>query len=619
MIASSPDRKTRWYLPALTAALLTVVQLPFGPAWGQSQGQTAPAAVQSEEIGAPTQLIPFDRSSREGSGALPGEALPEVQGIVIDRLRALDPNAIGLLDPDKEGLGQGLWQVSERARLEALLAGMPGDLQSATLRRLARRMLLSRAAPPKVEAAAAETAIEEGGAAVVAPRFLSLRIGRLLAIGEVENLHRLLGSVPRMIDDEGIQRARAEVGFLRGDLDGGCREVRNGVTAHVAHPYWQKALVLCQLVTGERAQAQLGLSLLQERGIEGDEAAFLALFDALSSGEADAGEAVPAEAIAEPLPFAALQSVGLAPGEGFVETAPAGLLVAAALSDKTPLAMRIAAAERAVALGVLEREYLAEAYGEASFGAEALLASDEAGFEGAELRALRYQRIARREEPGSRARALREALSAAESAGLYRAMLPLVLDEFAKVPVQGGLAWFAGTAGRALYAAGRIEAAGAWYQLARDQAVRNSAARIATSALWPYFRLSGGPTFSQGDPVATWREGLGEAVDDTAAMRWEALLRAGLVGLNPGQSPAAGNPTASEDGVENADLIALKAASGDGRRGETLLITLGLIGAVPPADYEPAALEAVLAALVRSGLDGEARALAIEAMVANGL
>ena len=618
MTASSLDRALGRALRA-TALALALLAAP-GLALAQSQPGQGTGS-EAEDVGAPTPLIPFDSSARQGSGALPGEALPEVQGIVIDRLSALDPNAIGLLDPDTDGLGQGLWQVSERGRLEALLARLPGDLRSATLRGLARRMLLSRAVPPKGDGPEAQLDPQAGeGQAVVAPRFLALRIDRLLALGLVEDLQALLAAVPRMIDDEGIQRARAETSFLRGDLDGGCREVRNGVTAHVAQPYWREALVICQLASGERAQAQLGLGLLQESGLE-DSGAFLALFDALSGGEGE----LEAASVTAPLPFAALQSVGLTPPDGFLEVASPGLLVAAALSAKSPAVTRIGATEKAVALGALGPERLAEAYGALSFSAEELLGADEAGFEGPPLRALRYQRVADRKEPGALARALREALTAADEAGVYRAMVPLVIEEFRKVPVQTGLAWFAGTAGRALYSAGRIELGGAWYQLARDQALRNSAAKLAAGALWPYFRLAGGPTLSQGgDPLAAWRAGLGDDVDEAAAGRWEALLRASLDGLAQGvaTSGAAANgasTTVETDQSRAAELAALEAASQGGRRGETLLIALGLIGGQPPAEVEPAALKGVLAALVRTGLQREARELAIEVTVASGL
>ena len=631
MSDSNPDRDRR-ATPGLTARgaavavlLSAALAVPVLPASAQSGSS-------SDEVGTPTQLIPFDRSSRQGSGALPGEALPEVQGIVVDRLRAIDPNATGLLDPDKEGLGQGLWKGSDRDRLESLLAAMPGDIRSRVLRDLARRALLSRAAPPEgdePEPAEQTASVTTPGeqASVVAPRFLSLRIGRLLAMGAVEPLQRMLATVPRMIDDEGIQRARADSSFLAGDLDGGCREIRNGVTTHVTSLYWPKALVLCQLASGERAQAQLGLSLLQERGLGEDEAGFLALFDAVAGGDSE----VPAEALSEPLAFAALQSAGLSPPEGFLDSAPVGILVAAALSDKTPAAVRLGAAEKASALGVPSNERLAALYSEQSFTADELLAADTAGYEGPVLRALRYQRIGKRKEPGALARALREALDAAADEGVYQAMVSLVADEFRRVPVQNGLAWFASTAGRTLFAAERVELASSWYQLARQQAVRNSAAQVAVGVLYPYYRLSGGPTLSQGgDAVTAWRAGLGE-VEQASADRWEALLRAGLQGLaekDPILAPTLASGTEDQEpdaeaapanGAGSDAFAALKEASTAGRRGESLLIALGLIGSVPLDAVEPGALQAVVAALSRTGLQDEARSLAIEATVANGL
>ena len=53
--------------------------------------------------------------------------------------------------------------------------------------------------------------------------------------------------------------------------------------------------------------------------------------------------------------------------------------------------------------------------------------------------------------------------------------------------------------------------------------------------------------------------------------------------------------------------------------GETILLALLLMGERPPAETHPLALNAVLTALMRVGLALEARALAIEAALGNGI
>ena len=631
MTVSSPeDRRSRFFRSLtgiLSAGLLASALAPAG-AWAQSTTgttgvtgqpslQTQPSlqaqpglqtqpSIQTQPVGQPIRLVPLNPQLRQGTGALPGEALPQVQGIAIDRLESLDPNAIGIVEAMGRGLDATLWQGSNRSRIEALLVEIPGEMTSITLRDLARRLLLSSGQPPPGDAMGRDEA--------AGPRLLSLRIDRLGALGEIDALGRLLDAVPRQVDQPEILRARAETHVLRGDLDSGCREVRNGVAAQVGSAYWQKALVVCQLVAGERAQAQLGLELLREQGLADDEG-FLALFDALSGLEAE----VPAATAAHPLHFAAMDSLGQPLPEGFADQAPPSVLVAMARSARTPPALRAVAAERMLAVGAVEPANLSAAYSAFDFSYDELSADDLGRYDGVQQRALMFQRVGKRQDPARQARSLREALNEARGVGLYQAMLPVLLDRFQAVPLQPQLAWFAQSAGRALFSAGRLEHANAWYAVARGQALNNSEAQIAAARLWPYLRLTGGPALSQGVSLAAWREGLG-GTDPVMRRRWEALLRAAFQALGEDGSVNLAEVAAEGGGTGltgSGALLELREASEAGRRGESLLIIFNLMGGSDLATVEPLVLNGVLSALTRIGLEPEARRLAIEVMVAN--
>ena len=616
MSDSSPDHRLSRIFRTLTGILSAgLLGLSIGPSPAAAQSTTDTTgttgvvpqpSIQSQPIGEPIRLVPLNPQLRQGTGALPGESLPQVQGIAIDRLESLDPNAIGIVDAMGRGLDATLWQGSNRSRIEALLVQIPSEMTSVTLRDLARRLLLSSAPPPPGDV--------RGHDEAAGPRLLSLRIDRLGALGEIDALASLLDAVPRQIDQPEILRARAETYVLRGDLDSGCREVRNGVAAQVGSAYWQKALVVCQLVAGERAQAQLGLELLREQGLADDEG-FLALFDSLSGVEAE----VPAVTAAHPLHFAAMDALGQPLPADFAERAPPSVLVAMARSARTPPALRAVAAERMLAVGAVEAANLTAAYDAFEFSHDELSADDVGRYDGVQQRALAYQRVAKRADSARRARSLREALTEARNAGLYQAMLQVLLDDFQKVPLQPSLAWFAQSAGRALFSAGRLEHANAWYALARGQAFNNSEAQIAASRLWPYLRLTGGPSLSQGVSLAAWRDGLG-STDPIMRRRWEALLRAAFQALGQDGSLNVAELAAESGGTGltgSGALLELREASEAGRRGETLLIAFSLMGGSDPAGLDPLVVNGVLSALVRVGLEGEARRLAVEVMVAN--
>ena len=70
---------------------------------------------------------------------------------------------------------------------------------------------------------------------------------------------------------------------------------------------------------------------------------------------------------------------------------------------------------------------------------------------------------------------------------------------------------------------------------------------------------------------------------------------------------------------DTAVLYALSEASQFGRLGETVLLALVALGEAGPGGVDPLVLHEVLAALVRAGLEDEARRLAIEAVLAGGV
>ena len=76
---------------------------------------------------------------------------------------------------------------------------------------------------------------------------------------------------------------------------------------------------------------------------------------------------------------------------------------------------------------------------------------------------------------------------------------------------------------------------------------------------------------------------------------------------------------ASQPAPNAALLYALDHASNMRRVGETVLLSLLVLGEEGPAQCHPMAFNAVLKAMREIGLEREARALAIEAAIAKGI
>ncbi len=622
---SDSRARIRWvYRVSGAVAALMLSGGPPAPAAGQDTDQAPPAAVQPMQLGPPTLLVPRSQSTSERPEALPAlrhttvSPPRDVQGIEINPLAEINPESIGILDMANGGFGRNMWHGSKRTAVERLLPRLPGAMTSATMRSLARRLLLSDAAPPRTRVAGGE----EG-----AVNLLAVRVDRLAALGDVRGLNDLLRVVPRRHDDEAMARARVEGLLLGGDSAGACQTVRGAIAKYHDAPYWRKAMVVCQILSGEHDQAMLGVALMREQGIS-DDPAFFALVDAYAGAE------VAEVAVASPLHFAMLEAIGRPfPPDQIAEASP-GLLVALARWPGAELDQRVEAGERAVKLGVLEPEPLARLYAEVSFTAEqrddAVVAAEK--LDGPRSRALLYQAARQQELHSQRAETLRVAMESAREDGLYPMAVSVLLPLLSSVPARPELVWFAETAGRAFYGAGSYELAGEWFTLARQEAVLNPQAAAAVAVLWPYSRLADSPALAWEGDLTAWRAARGD--DSSAERDRQALLRGAFMALGESDSlswidlvadneaPAefAAEPGISSQPVPNAALLyALTEASEMRRLGETVLLVLLVLGEKGPADSHPMALNAALSGLMRAGLQREARALAIEAAIAKGI
>ena len=608
-------RRCRRRLPAL---ILGALWLGAGAAPAGAQNQDIPQ--QPLLLVPPTTLGPTDVPAPSGGVLRTVIEAPAAisagssSAIEVNPLADITPDSIGTLDPGAGGFGIEMWRGSDRRIVTRLLGLLPETMSSRGMRALARRLLTSMASPPISQFEIADE---------VEQSLLGLRIQRLMTLGEVAALNDLLAVVPSRRDDELRARTRVEGRLLAHDTTEACRLVRNGIASYHQVPYWQKAMVLCQMIAGEVDQMMLGLDLLRERG--DDDPVFFALAGALFGAE----PVIPEDATLTPLHLAMLQTIGVPLPPGQVARAAPALLLAIARMPNLDIEQRAAAAERACAMGLLDGAALARIYDGFTFTPEELAGAIGATetMAGVRLRALLYQAARDQNLPASRAEILRVALELGAAEGLYQALVPVYLPLLLEVPVTATLSWFAADAGRALYAAGRYEQASAWLMLGRQEALIDPQAGTAAASLWPYSRLAGGTALSTDGTLATWRAlraGMGAGGGEVGLHRGQTLLRAVFQALGE-RDPLTWGQIAAEGELANriapnaALLYALDEASESRRIGETVLLALIVLGAEGPGESHAFALSAALTALTRVGLETEARALAIEAALASGI
>jgi hypothetical protein len=559
-----------------------------------------PAAAQTTTPAASPQPVP-PRSA----------ATPPSSGVEVGTLDEVTPDYGGPLEEGAGGFPIDMWKGTDRALVERLLPRLPVAKGSPAMRDLARRLLLSNAEAP---------AGKGDGVSLFA-----VRAERLAALGSAADAAKLLALQPARAVDPAAARLRIDSLLLAGDLDGACKAVEGTRKAASADADWQKAQIFCQLRAGQGDQAALGLDVLREENHR--DPAFFALADALGGSKAAKLDSLPAPSA---LDLAMLSAAKLPLPKDAAGAADPAVLTAIARDPGADPATRLAAAEQAAAagslpVGDLKKAYAAVNYSPGDLGNAVEVSSHDAGPGG---RALLFQAAGAQKPGAARARILQAALGRARQQGGYLLAVQANLAYLLPLAPGPDLAWFAADAGRALYAAGHYEQAGAWLEVARSKAASDPHAAAAASALGVYARIAGmgKPLDWDAATVRKWRdtqarsepgadaiarifavfEGLGEPIGAS----WSMIGQVNAASTPAGQAGAAPDP---------ALWFNLGDAAHGHRIGETVLLALYALGEGGPAGANPILLSRAIDSLRQIGLDAEARAIATEAAVAAGV
>jgi hypothetical protein len=535
--------------------------------------------------------------------ALTGRAAPPAApsgAFMVEGLAAPALDAIGLVGPG--AFDRTLWQGSDPDAILARLSNLPVVTQVPPLRRLTRRLLVTGSPIPARSGPG---------------RVLAARLGRLIAMGDLDAARILVDQLPPPAADTELARAAAEVALLSGDEDAACRLAETvGVTAAAA--FWGQVGVYCRLASGDRDGARLGLDLLRESDQTGDGA----FFD-LATAIADQAAAPPQPDLLHPSAIH-VALLGLAewplPAEPLAGASPSVLAAAArqpALAGARPLQV----IEQAFAVGAAPADQVAAWYGEQADAADVTdaLARIQSGWDPA-TRAAAYAAVREQTDPLARAELLDATWRAA--AGPERFLVAEVWAEpFSELPVDRQLAAAAPSVARALLADDLPVPAARWLSLLEAEAAQATRSRREVTDLMPLFALAGIGGGNAAPPIdastiESWRRRA--IVDGARTMRLLALLDGTGVAIATetagSLSPAQGERPAGAPAVLPADL---ERAAAEGRVGAAVLYALHLLDGRPQA-ADPEVLVACLRALRQVGLDRDARAIALATALIDG-
>ncbi len=524
--------------------------------------------------------------------------------VEMEKLDLVDSDSIGTLSELEGGFGTEMWAGSSRPFVVQLLSLLPKQMSSPTQRDLARRLLLTRAEAPQSDAPKVP--------------LIFLRVNALYLMGDYESAMKLMEAASPVKPDEALLKIRAEILFHRYDIKKACALVQ-GDAQEFKNAYWKQSQAFCLAANGNETQAMLLSDILAEREDVIDPAFFVGM-DALSGTKPEPLESFEV--------FNALLTSLLRAGNvPLPKSLPKELLVgnyaSLALSPNAPVVLRVNAGELAALGGALSPSVLSNIYRLQKFSSSVLkqAVSGTTLDWGAAARAMLIQAAMSETAPGNRAKALSRAIGIARKED----DLPLTARAMS-YPLRGirpssNLAWFAPTAARGLASSGDFALSKEWIKLNGNVARDDN-----TESLWHLAVLSGqvpaeGVTRKS---LVEWHEKNQKQFSDSFSYKarvFYSLLNA--VDVNVPNILWRDVITSEKILASYQKPVALRVllrnAVSSGRTGETIALSLIILGEEGIDHKNFDAAEEVVAALFKIGLKDAARKLALEIAVAAGL
>lgn len=630
-------RSTRAILLAgsLSLALWPAAQaqpIRLTPPGGQAGGQETPATQEpaQQPLTPPVQTNTFPAGSVVPAPVMPAlpQAAPLVLGetsgatpaagggdnqkapeFVIQPLKAPDPSSAGLLDDGNGGLGTAMWQGSNRAQALQALGVLPAPVSGPALRDLQRRLLLTVAEVPPGNAGT--------------PSILGLRVAQLYRLGRFAEAERLGSTSSRELKDPIFRELPFDLALLKNDQAKACEIAAAGLRED-ASTFWQKATVLCRYSDKDIAGGDLALSLWRDGG--GNDPAFNTLAAALRG---DARAKVETLGGASLLHFAMLRAAGRPLPKDTLETATPALLVALAGYDKADAETRLMAAERAVQVGALAPDLLAEAYGAAEIpeAQRTTLLANVASGKDRSVRgtALLYQAAKAATDAKTRAELVQHAYTLAVArdlllvtAAVYKPLLNNLVPNEASIAAAPAVI-------RMALAAGETGTARLWRNiLLALPPERDNAGEIAAEA-WPLLLIAGEDGDWRDSRYEAWMAAQGElpaAERNNRAAQLLTLAEAAGIDVPPEKWDSLLTAAADNDrrgSVSVAVWRNLQRANAARAKAETVALALAMLGSKGSLEVDGQGLASALAALRDQGLTAEAKQIALEAALLRGL
>lgn len=602
--------------------------VPLEPAPGQNtqNTQTVPAASSPASSQGAVEATP--PGGVPASNSPPGSSVQENTGIdasgtdasgsdasgsiTVQSLGSVGADTVGLLDPGNGGLPFRMWEGTDRDTALLLIERLPAGTASPAANELLRRLLVSAAAVPGDNGV---TGGNTPGGMVVA------RVAKLLEAGWYDDAVALIETAGGADRIPALAKPGAKALLASFDIAGACRIAAGHSGSRDV--WWQKLLVFCSAAAGNMREAQFGLSLLSESGLR--DPLFFNLADRVTNGPK---AKLPDGVTPDILETAMMRYADVTPDETMIGRLNKASLRIVAENAHEDRHLRLVAAEKAATGGAMFPDDLASVYKSVKFDRKdidrALSFADE--HPDAEGRALLYLAQMADNIPAAKAEVLSKLMGLFDRDGMSAIGARLLSGPVSELQPTQDLVWFAETAGRILAGSGNVTKARPWLDMLAADALRGTDSVEAVKDLWPEAAVIG-PEHASSIEASGWKAWYGRLSNNRPdeAERLASLVF-GLVGSLGGDLPKEALWTMLENDAgmvgrvtDTGTRTLLRDATVYGRIAESTALALISIGQAGTSGASPVLIEDSIGALRSSGLESDAKAIALDALLAERL
>ena len=389
------------------------------------------------------------------------------KGIKSIELKNIDPNTIGVLS-NKEGLGYEMWKGSERKFVEKYLALLPINKESNVAIDLTKKLLLTSANTPSGEGE---------------NNLFTIRIKKLLELGDLENTKLLIDSLSDYEKNEEIQKIEIEINLSFNNFDLVCSSIDEKIKKYKSDVYWKKIQIFCQILNDEIHKANLGLSLIKEHENFNDDI-FLNIVDSLIyKEEIDISQYADIDLLN--LTMTRIGKIIL-PDDLSFPNDPLFLSMLYRMPN-VPIETRIRALEQSQKLISIPEDIIQEMYNSYEIKENETKFSLDSDFPdlGPATQAILYQRAIKEDSNENKAKIIKQAFNLAQENKNYSLIVKLNLETLLEIKASKKLLWFANTASKALFYSNELEMAFDWYKLLINNRNDNINIFIDLMEIWP--------------------------------------------------------------------------------------------------------------------------------------